>query len=91
MLWVQRALRTRHGEFLPRVSPQVGHIEALERTATGSRSAQWARRHTLIPGIIHGIDENGRDDVELVYVRDADLRREVGRRGQTFSNTLFDM
>ena len=58
---------------------QVGHIEALERTDTGSRNAQWARANRLIPGIIHGVDADGRDDVELVYVRDTDLRREVGR------------
>lgn len=75
----------------PRLRVQVGHIEALERTDTGSRSSQWARANKLIPGIIHGVDAEGRDEVELVYVRDSDLRREVGRRGQTFSNTLFDM
>ena len=70
---------------------QVGVIEALPRDVTGSRSAQWARAHKLIPGIIHGVGADGVDDVELVYVRDADLRREVGRRGQAFSNTLFDV
>lgn len=70
---------------------QVGTIEALERDVTGSRNAQWARAHKLIPGIIHGVGADGVDEVQLVYVRDADLRREVGRRGQTFSNTLFDM
>jgi len=29
--------------------------------------------------------------VELVYVREADLRREVNKRGETFTNTLFDL
>jgi hypothetical protein len=69
----------------------VGAIHAIPRAASGSRSAQWARMHGLIPGIVYGYDAQGRDAVDLVYVREADLRREVNKRGPTFMNTLYDM
>jgi large subunit ribosomal protein L25 len=69
----------------------VGTIEALPRSAVGSRDAQWARQNALIPGIIYGFDSDGREDVVLVYVREADLRREVNKRAEFFSNTLFDI
>lgn len=70
---------------------EVGRIEATRREATGSRLAQWARQNQLIPGVIYGRDERGRDEVELVYVREGDLRTVVNRRGGTFMNTLFDI
>jgi ribosomal protein L25 (general stress protein Ctc) len=69
----------------------VGKIHALPRSATGSRSAQWARVHGMIPGIIYGYDAEGRDAVDLIYVRESDLRREVNVRGPCFMNTLYDM
>lgn len=70
---------------------EIGEIQALRRETVGSRHAQWARQHKLIPGIVYGYDEEGRDNVDLVYVREQDLRREVNRRGLSFNNTLFDM
>lgn len=70
---------------------QVGTIQAITREQTGSRASQWARQQSLIPGIIYGYDEEGKDTVDLVYVREADLRTEVNKRGACFTNTLFDM
>lgn len=70
---------------------EVGEIQAVRRNEVGSKNAQWARQHQLIPGIVYGYDEEGRDAVDLVYVKEQDLRREVNRRGRSFSNTLYDM
>lgn len=70
---------------------EIGEIQAVRRNEVGSRHAQWARQHQLIPGIVYGYDEEGRDSVDLVYVKEQDLRREVNRRGRSFSNTLYDM
>jgi ribosomal protein L25 (general stress protein Ctc) len=69
----------------------VGEIVAVRREATGSRNAQAARQQRLIPGIIYGYDEDGNDKIDLVYVHEADLRREVNRMQDCFYNTLFDM
>ena len=71
---------------------EVGEIQAYRREKSGSRHAQWARQNKMIPGIIYGPDESGkRAPVELVYVREADLRREVNKRSACFTNTLYDM
>lgn len=70
---------------------EVGEIHAIRREATGSREAQAARRKQLIPGIVYGYDEAGNDTTELIYIREADLRREVNKRKECFYNTLFDM
>lgn len=69
----------------------MGEIHAIRREATGSREAQAARRKQLIPGIVYGYDEAGNDTTELIYVREADLRREVNKRKECFYNTLFDI
>lgn len=70
----------------------VGEIEAVRRGMSGSRSAQWARRNKLIPGIIYGPDDQGRRTIpEKIYVREADLKRELNKRGGSFTNTLMDM
>jgi ribosomal protein L25 (general stress protein Ctc) len=69
----------------------VGEIKAIRRDAVGSRNAQAARRDHLIPGIIYGYGEDGSDSVDLVYIQEADLRKEVNKRKDCFYNTLFDM
>lgn len=75
----------------PPSSLQVPKIRAIKRSTVGSRNAQWARMHQLIPGIVYGFDAEGRDTVELVYVKESDLRKEVNKRGRSFTNTLFDI
>ena len=70
---------------------EVGEIRSFPREATGSRDAQWARANKLIPGIVYGYNDGGGDKADLVYVNDADLRKEVTKRGQSFYNTLFDI
>ena len=71
---------------------EVGEIEAVPRDKSGSRHAQWARQNKLIPGIVYGPELSGKRATEqLIYVRESDLRREVNKRGATFTNTLFDM
>ena len=72
-------------------SLEIAEIQAVRRVEVGSRHAQWARQHKMIPGIVYGYDDEGRDEVDLVYVKEQDLRREVNKRGQSFSNTLFNM
>ena len=69
----------------------VGEIRAFNREAAGSRDSQWARANKLIPGIVYGYSGAGVDAAQKVYVNDADLRREVVKRGQSFYNTLFDV
>lgn len=69
----------------------VATISAIRRTSTGSLKAQWARHNELIPGIVYGYDASGRDSVDLIYVREADLRKAVNSLGSAFSNTLFDI
>jgi len=49
------------------------------------------RQQHLIPGIIYGFDEDGKEEVQLVAVQEKELRREVNKRGDCFYNTLFDM
>jgi ribosomal protein L25 (general stress protein Ctc) len=85
----QPALQQRRGLFGQNFD--VGSIQAIRRDVVGSRFAQRARQHKLIPGIVYGFDSEGRDEVDLVYVRELDLRREVTKRGVSFNNTLFDM
>lgn len=70
---------------------QIGVMHAIKREAKGSRNAQWARFNGLIPGIVYGFDGKGSGEVKPVYVREADLRREISKRRQTFLNTLFDV
>ena len=66
---------------------EVGEIEAVRRGMSGSRSAQWARRNRLIPGIIYGPDDQGRRTIpEKVYVREMDLKRELNKRGGSSLN-----
>jgi len=45
----------------------------------------------MIPGIIYGYGEDGSDSADLVYIQEADLRREVNKRKDCFYNTLFDI
>jgi large subunit ribosomal protein L25 len=70
---------------------EVGQITAIRRDGVGSFKAQAARQKGLIPGIVYGYDEEGNDKVELVYVREADLRKEVNKRKDCFYNTLYDI
>jgi len=87
ILLAQQQCRLLH----PLTLVQIGEINAFRRDADGSKHAQAMRQQHLIPGIIYGFDEDGKEEVQLVAVQEKELRREVNKRGDCFYNTLFDM
>lgn len=67
--------------------PRGGRVAGLPG-ATGFTAAPAA---SPTPPLVLPTVRACSDEVELVYVREGDLRTVVNRRGGTFMNTLFDM
>jgi ribosomal protein L25 (general stress protein Ctc) len=66
-------------------------LQGVRRELDGSRHAQYARRHGLIPGLVYSAASSKGGGTLKVYVKEADLRREVNRAKASFLNTLVTL
>jgi large subunit ribosomal protein L25 len=75
----------------------VIELHAVRRELDGKRHAQYSRRHGLIPGLVYSAASSkggfvsGQQGTLKVYVKEADLRREVNRARTSFLNTLVTL
>lgn len=71
----------------------VGTLKATVRgeEQLGTKAARRARQEGLLPGILYGPDETGRDVKVPLFLSMDDVRREVNARGSSLENTLFDL
>ena len=66
-------------------------IEALPRTARKTRQCEKLRQNGQVPGVVHGVNEDGSAMKHMVVVNAKFLNRELRELGITLENTIYDL
>jgi ribosomal protein L25 (general stress protein Ctc) len=77
----------------PQPMPRVGRrqMAALMRTVSKTRQNQKLREQGMVPGVIHGINDDGTVLKHNITVDSKDLNREIRELGISIENTAYDL